>query len=92
MVKLETLRMNARQKFIATKSGEADKLLKGKVVKTAWYMTDTEASVAGFDTSPLVVEFTDGSAMYAQRDPEGNGAGSLVAIPAKGKPKLFGDI
>lgn len=51
--------------------------LRGKTIATCRYMTDKELQKMGWDKSPLVIIFTDNTAMYASSDDEGNEGGSL---------------
>jgi hypothetical protein len=51
--------------------------LKGKKIAVARYMTKEEADHFGWNQVPLVIQFTDGSTLFASRDDEGNGAGAL---------------
>ena len=51
--------------------------LVGKTIKDCRYMTDKEMQESGWYKSPLVIIFTDGTAMYASADDEGNDGGSI---------------
>lgn len=61
---------------------EAQKMLVGKTVKAASFMTRAEADVLGWYggawESCLIIEFTDGTIIYASSDDEGNDAGFMV--------------
>lgn len=52
-------------------------VLVGKTIKAVSYMTDKEMKQMGWDNKPLVIEFTDGTLIFASQDDEGNGAGAL---------------
>ena len=51
--------------------------LKGKTVKRVRYMTSDEVRGMGWNAAAPVIEFTDGSWIFASRDDEGNEAGAL---------------
>lgn len=60
-------------------------MLDGKVVKTVRPMTNNEMHQEGWDCHrPLLIEFTDGTLIYASCDEEGNGPGALFARDAEG--------
>lgn len=71
--------MNKKEQFEYWNE-EARKHLLGKTVKAASFMRPDEAEAMGWDGgehSCLVIEFTDGSLIYASQDDEGNGPGFL---------------
>lgn len=59
----------------------------GKTVKAVRTMTARELQAEGWDggNKPRVIEFTDGSTVYASCDPEGNGPGCLYGKMADGE-------
>jgi hypothetical protein len=63
-------------------------MLKGKVVKCVREMTEAELDAEGWIASaydkPLVIEFSDGTKIYAAQDPEGNGPGTLFGVAPNG--------
>ena len=63
--------------------GLASKFLVGKTIKYVRYMTDEDLDNLGFETSNLVIWFTDGSVMYASRDDEGNDSGVICTNDPK---------
>jgi hypothetical protein len=66
-------RMNTKAKL----GLECTTKLKGKTIKTCRYMTDEEMKKSYWCKCPLVIIFTDGTAMYASADDEGNDGGAL---------------
>jgi hypothetical protein len=54
------------------------KFLVGKTIKSARYLNDAEMESWGFDRSPVIIEFEDGSWFCPMRDDEGNDGGSLA--------------
>lgn len=61
----------------------------GKTVKLVRYMTEEERRLAGWGASALCLCFTDGSQVYATRDDEGNGPGTLVLVNVNGTGDTF---
>ena len=60
----------------------------GKTVKIVRPMTNAEAEHEGWEDwreKSLVIEFTDGSKIYAASDEEGNGPGCLFGIDHEGE-------
>lgn len=55
----------------------AKKLLIGKKVVNCDYLSEQEMEMLGWDKSPLVIFFDDGTHIYASRDDEGNDGGAL---------------
>jgi hypothetical protein len=53
------------------------KALIGKRIVSAGYMTDEELRLSGWSKRALIIEFDDGTTMYASADDEGNDAGAL---------------
>ncbi len=75
-----TERQKERQKEIeGTKRLEKqfNDFLKGKVIDHVRYMTPKEAQAMYWDNRPLIIVFTDGTAMFASMDDEGNNGGAL---------------
>lgn len=56
---------------------KAEKLLVGRKIISARYMTKDEAKGFGWHTRPLVLLLDDGTSIFASSDDEGNGAGAL---------------
>lgn len=56
---------------------KAAKLLVGKTVRSVRYMSVEEADNLGWESQPLIIEFSDGSYIFPQADDEGNDAGAL---------------
>jgi hypothetical protein len=68
-------------------------MLNGKVVKQVRQMTPAELEAEGWDNELgyiAAIEFTDGTAIYASQDEEGNGPGALFGREKNGK--TFGII
>lgn len=57
-----------------------NKILKGKTIKGVRRMTAKEIDDLGWYEGAWVIEFTDGSDMYAMSDEEGNNAGALSVL------------
>jgi len=55
---------------------EKVKLLEGKTIAKAVYMTKERAEEWDWDNQGLEITFTDGTSMLLSQDDEGNGAGS----------------
>lgn len=53
------------------------KALIGKRITGVSYMNDEELKFSGWSKRALIIEFDDGTAMYASADDEGNEAGAL---------------
>ena len=51
--------------------------LKGKTIKRVAPMSIMDGNALGWDKFPWVIEFTDGTFLYAQSDDEGNDGGAL---------------
>ena len=52
-------------------------------------MTEEEENVEGWDNnsgSSMVIVFKDGTILYASRDPEGNGPGTLFGVDKDKQP------
>ncbi len=62
----------------------------GKKIKHVRAMTKKEMDVEGWDRTPLVIEFTDGSKIYASQDDEGNGPGSMFGVDKDGTQIYLG--
>ena len=50
----------------------------GKTIKKVRYMTEQESTNSGFYKRPLVIEFQDGSWIFAMADDEGNDGGAYA--------------
>ena len=69
---------------------EANKLLVGKTIKKVYLLDAEESEQMGFEFSrPFILEFTDGDAMYAQSDDEGNDVGTLVIARLKDETAIL---
>lgn len=66
-----------------------EKHLKGKKIAIVRYMSDEEAEAMGWDNRPLVLQFTDGSLLFASSDDEGNNGGALFGQSKKGEDWTF---
>lgn len=67
-------------------------LLAGKTVRAVYPFPAKEAEEGlGWSDRPWVVEFTDGTTLFAQCDDEGNGAGALSVANDK-QSELFYQI
>ena len=55
----------------------AKKLLVGKKIVNCDYLSEQEMEMLGWDKSPLVIFFDDGTHIYASADDEGNDGGAL---------------
>ena len=59
----------------------------GSVIAKVRAMTDEELAVEGWEMNrhgrPTVLEFGDGSKIYASQDPEGNGPGALFGVTSE---------
>ena len=58
-------------------ASRAAKLLVGKTVQSVRYLNHEELESLGWDRTTLVIIFTDGTAIYASCDDEGNEPGAL---------------
>lgn len=56
---------------------KAEKMLVGRTIVSARYMTKSEADGFGWHTRPLVLLLDDGMSIFASSDDEGNDAGAL---------------
>ncbi len=56
---------------------ERAKVLVGKKIKQARYMTEAEAEEFGWYSRGIIIFFEDGSHIIPMRDDEGNDAGSV---------------
>ena len=54
-----------------------NELLKGKTIDHVRWMTKDEADHMMWYSRPMVIVFTDGTALYPQSDDEGNDGGAL---------------
>lgn len=63
--------------------------LQGKTVFAVRYLTPDEAEALGWSSRPLMIEFDDGTLIFASRDDEGNGAGSLLGQTPDGTELTF---
>lgn len=52
------------------------KLLVGKTIRHVRYLTDKEMEDSMWYKNPLLIEFTDGTAIVSQSDDEGNDGGA----------------
>ena len=52
------------------------KVLEGKTIKSAKYMTQKRAEARGWYSRPVEIEFTDGTSMLLSSDDEGNNGGA----------------
>ena len=68
---------------------EAEKSLKGRKVKSLRYLSAKEAAGLGWHQRPLVIEFDDGTLVFASRDDEGNGAGALFGQGPNNEELVF---
>jgi len=67
-----------------------NKLLKGKTIKSCRYLTEKECKDLDWYSSPLVIEFSDGTCIFAQSDDEGNNGGALCHYDYKtGEEKII---
>lgn len=57
--------------------GKANAALKGRKVKNCRYLTLGEAEDMGWISRPLVIEFEDGTYIFASQDDEGNDGGAV---------------
>lgn len=62
----------------------------GKTIKAIRPMTAAELENEGWTGltrgyAPVVIEFSDGSKIYASQDEEGNGPGALFGVDASGE-------
>jgi len=64
--------------------------LKGQKLDTIRMMTPAEMSAEGWDppregqARPIVLYFTNGTTLFASRDDEGNGPGTLFGVTRRG--------
>lgn len=61
-------------------NAEAKKLLVGRTIVEARYMTPEEASAAGWDSQPVFLTLDDGTQFWPSSDDEGNDAGALHVV------------
>jgi len=67
-----------------------NKLLKGKVIKSCRYLQKEECEEMGWYSTPLVIEFSDGTCIFAQSDDEGNNGGAMCYYDYKsGEEKII---
>jgi len=59
------------------------KLLVGKTIRHVRYLTEKEMEVCMWHQNPLVIEFTDGTAILSQSDDEGNDGGAYYYFGKK---------
>lgn len=62
----------------------------GKTIKSIRPMSEAEIEAEGWGGltrgyAPVVIEFTDGSIIYASQDEEGNGPGALFGVESTGE-------
>ena len=62
------------------KKVSAESSFKGKVVRDVRDMTPEEMDREGWSQITKVIEFTDGTLVYASSDDEGNGPGVLFGV------------
>ena len=66
------------------------KLLKGKTIKSCRSLTNDECKDLGWYSTPLVIEFTDGTCIFPQSDDEGNNGGAMCYYDYKsGEEKII---
>ena len=53
------------------------KLLVGRTIVSAHYMSEAECTNMGWDSSCLVIQLDDGTLIFPSQDDEGNGPGAL---------------
>jgi hypothetical protein len=63
--------------------------LEGKTVERVRYLSKEEAQSMGWYSRPLVIEFTDGSLVFASQDDEGNDGGALFGQGPGGEELTF---
>ena len=56
-----------------------DRLL-GQHVALVRYLENEESEQMGWTERPLCIQFSDGSIIFAQCDPEGNAAGTIIGF------------
>jgi hypothetical protein len=82
-----------RMQYMNEHARKASKLLVGRTIRAVSYMSAEEQDAAGFDFSPLVIEMDNDLVLFALRDPEGNGPGTLMVYPpGNAQEHIFGDI
>jgi hypothetical protein len=59
------------------------KLLVGKTIKQVRYLTEKEMEHCMWYKNPLLIEFTDGTAILSQSDDEGNDGGAYYYFGKK---------
>lgn len=59
-------------------------MLIGKTVRSVRAMTKQEVDLEGWYRGTTVIEFTDGTKIYASQDEEGNGPGTIFGEDNKG--------
>ncbi len=59
------------------------KLLVGKTIRHVRYLTDKEMEDCMWHKNPLLIEFTDGTAIVSQSDDEGNDGGAYYYFGKK---------
>jgi hypothetical protein len=59
--------------------------LVGKTIKAIRPMTKQEQKQQYWDHGAIAIELDDGTALYASRDPEGNGPGAMFGTSPSGK-------
>lgn len=83
------MKMEISQERLMKMSKEQVAYPVGLTVKNVRMMTKDELFNEGWDESyggfPVVIEFNDGSKIYASSDPEGNDAGCLFGITKNGE-------
>jgi hypothetical protein len=75
----------ANENLILEWNDKVAKALVGKKIINASYMTNEEMNILGWSKRALIIQFDDGTYMYASADDEGNNAGALYT-DIKGLP------
>lgn len=57
----------------------------GETIKSVRWMTKEEMAKEGWDRPAVVLEMAEGGKIYASRDEEGNGPGTLFGVDRSGE-------
>jgi hypothetical protein len=79
----------SRNSQLAKSSNKFNKLLKGKKIKCARYLTRQEMIGFYWDRCPLAIFFEDGSFIIPQTDDEGNDGGAMYYGDNKKKDEII---
>ena len=74
---------DSKEKLKTKWQRHCQKLLEGKTIKQVRYLTENEMENNMWYKNPLLIEFTDGTAIVSQSDDEGNDGGAYYYFGKK---------